>query len=156
MLNVLCKYVKEDNIVWFVLQSSALLGEVNCLHSAFPEDVNEEYKRQGQVIHFCFYSSILFICLSIIHVCLIWIPFLEELILEQLQLHHLKQPNQPNQPHSQTPIIHSGTPKYQSQSHGTTANETNTMKNISNDSTHLSTSCFSVDSKDMFDEDFEF
>lgn len=85
--------------------------------------------------------------------CLIWIQFLEELILEQLQLQHLKQPNQS---HSQTPIIHSGTPKYQSQSHGTTSNETNTMTNISNDSTHLSTSCFSVDSKDLFDEDFEF
>ena len=78
---------------------------------------------------------------------------LEELILEQLQLQHLKQSNQF---HSQTSIIHSRTPKHQSQSHGTTPNETNTMKNIPNDSAHLSTSCFSVDSEDLFDENFEF
>ena len=102
---------------------------------------------------FCFHLSILFICQSIICICLFWIQFLEKLILEQLQLQHLKQPNHP---HSQTPIIHSRTPKHQSQSHGTTANETNTMKNIPNDSTHLSTSHFSVDSEDLFDEDFEF
>ncbi len=31
------------------MQGSALLGGVNVLHSAFPDDVEDEYKRQGLI-----------------------------------------------------------------------------------------------------------
>ena len=35
------------------MQGSALLGGVNVLHSAFPDDADEEYKRQGLIMAIC-------------------------------------------------------------------------------------------------------
>lgn len=42
-------YVIKYNLkVVFLCQSAALLGGVNALHTAFPEDAEEEYVLQGE------------------------------------------------------------------------------------------------------------
>lgn len=50
---------------FFVLKGAALLGGVNALHTAFPEDAIEEYKVQGMYTCILISFNIL-ICSSII------------------------------------------------------------------------------------------
>lgn len=40
--------IEYDLKVVFLCQSAALLGGVNALHTAFPEDAEEEYVLQGE------------------------------------------------------------------------------------------------------------
>ena len=41
------KWLADLEFVWNVLQGAALLGGVNALHTAFPDDPEQEYQMQG-------------------------------------------------------------------------------------------------------------
>ena len=65
------------------MQGSALLGGVNVLHSAFPENADAEYSQQGKVMNKVSKKLDRFLAVTDVS------PFLEKLILNQLGLTHL-------------------------------------------------------------------